>query len=47
MRPTIWAGSGAARLLVVDDEETVRELLSGSLRFTGFEAMTRQVQRST
>jgi two-component system OmpR family response regulator len=32
--------SGAARLLVVDDEETILELLSGSLRFAGFEVMT-------
>jgi two-component system, OmpR family, response regulator len=28
---------GAARLLVVDDEDTVRELLSATLRFAGFE----------
>jgi two-component system OmpR family response regulator len=33
-------GSGEVRLLVVDDEETLRELLSGSLRFAGFEVMT-------
>ena len=33
-------GSGAARLLVVDDEETILELLSRSLRFAGFEVMT-------
>jgi two-component system OmpR family response regulator len=31
---------GAARLLVVDDEETILELLSGSLRYAGFEVMT-------
>jgi len=29
-----------ARLLVVDDEPTILELLSGSLRLAGFEAMT-------
>jgi two-component system, OmpR family, response regulator len=33
-------GSGEARLLVVDDEETILELLSGSLRLAGFEVMT-------
>lgn len=33
-------GSGRARLLVVDDEETILELLSGSLRLAGFEVMT-------
>jgi two-component system, OmpR family, response regulator len=32
--------SGSARLLVVDDEATIRELLSGSLRLVGFEVMT-------
>lgn len=30
----------AARLLVVDDEDTIRELLSGSLRFAGYEVAT-------
>ncbi|SFB49619.1 two-component system, OmpR family, response regulator [Amycolatopsis marina] len=30
-------GGGAERLLVVDDEATVRELLSAALRFAGFE----------
>jgi two-component system, OmpR family, response regulator len=30
----------AARLLVVDDEATILELLSGSLRFAGFEVVT-------
>jgi two-component system OmpR family response regulator len=30
-------GSGEARLLVVEDEDTIRELLSGSLQFAGFE----------
>ena len=33
-------GSGEARLLVVDDEETILELLSGSLRLAGFEVTT-------
>jgi two-component system OmpR family response regulator len=40
MKPTVTDGSGEARLLVVDDEETILELLSGSLRFAGFEVMT-------
>jgi two-component system OmpR family response regulator len=40
MRSTARDGSGEARLLVVDDEEMIRELLSGSLRFAGFEVMT-------
>ena len=30
----------APRLLVVDDEPTILELLSGSLRLAGFEVMT-------
>jgi two-component system, OmpR family, response regulator len=30
----------AARLLVVEDEDTIRELLSGSLRFAGFKVST-------
>ena len=34
------AASAAARLLVVDDEATIREPLSGSLRLAGFEVMT-------
>ena len=32
--------AGEARLLVVDDEETILELLSGSLRLAGFEVTT-------
>jgi two-component system OmpR family response regulator len=32
--------SPAARLLVVDDEATILELLSGSLRFAGYEVVT-------
>jgi two-component system OmpR family response regulator len=32
--------TGAARLLVVDDEQTILELLAGSLRFAGFEVLT-------
>jgi two-component system OmpR family response regulator len=31
---------GAARLLVVEDEQTILELLSGSLRFAGFDVVT-------
>jgi two-component system OmpR family response regulator len=34
------AASASARLLVVDDEPTIRELLSGSLRLAGFEVTT-------
>jgi two-component system, OmpR family, response regulator len=34
------AAAGPARLLVVDDEATILELLSGSLRLAGFEVMT-------
>jgi two-component system OmpR family response regulator len=33
-------GAGAARLLVVEDEQTILELLSGSLRFAGFDVVT-------
>jgi two-component system OmpR family response regulator len=40
MRSAATDGSGEARLLVVDDEETILELLSGSLRFAGFEVVT-------
>ena len=32
-------GSEPARVLVVDDEATIRDLLSGSLRFAGFEVV--------
>ena len=40
MRSTAGDRSGEARLLVVDDERTILELLSGSLRFAGFEVIT-------
>ena len=40
MRSTAGDGSGEARLLVVEDEETILQLLAGSLRFAGFEVMT-------
>ena len=40
MRSAARAGPGEARLLVVDDEETILGLLSGSLRFAGFEVAT-------
>jgi two-component system OmpR family response regulator len=33
-------GPSAARLLVVEDEQTILELLSGSLRFAGFDVVT-------
>jgi DNA-binding NtrC family response regulator len=34
------AGRLEARLLVVEDEPTILELLSGSLRFAGFDVVT-------
>jgi two-component system OmpR family response regulator len=40
MSSTAGDGPGEARLLVVEDEPTILELLSGSLRFAGFEVMT-------
>ena len=40
MTTTDGDGSAAARLLVVEDEDTIRQLLSGSLRFAGFEVST-------
>jgi two-component system, OmpR family, response regulator len=40
MRSAVRDGTGEARLLVVDDEATILELLAGSLRFAGFEVMT-------
>jgi two-component system OmpR family response regulator len=40
MRLASAGGSAPARLLVVDDEATILELLSGSLRFAGFEVVT-------
>ena len=40
MSSTAGDSPGEARLLVVEDEQTILELLSGSLRFAGFEVMT-------
>ena len=40
MRPVPAAGQQPARVLVVDDETTIRDLLSGSLRLAGFEVVT-------
>jgi two-component system OmpR family response regulator len=40
MRSTATDRLGEARLLVVDDEEIILELLSGSLRLAGFEVTT-------
>jgi two-component system, OmpR family, response regulator len=40
MRSATAEGSDPARLLVVDDEAMILELLSGSLRFAGFEVVT-------
>ncbi len=34
------SAAGEARILVVDDEPTILELLSGSLRFAGFDVVT-------
>src|SRR5579859_6570301 len=34
------SGASEARLLVVDDEPTILELLAGTLRFAGFEVLT-------
>jgi two-component system, OmpR family, response regulator len=40
MRPAVRGGPDPARLLVVDDEATILELLAGSLRFAGFQVAT-------
>jgi DNA-binding response OmpR family regulator len=40
MRSAAGDGLGEAPLLVADDEQTILEPLSGSLRFAGFEVMT-------
>jgi two-component system OmpR family response regulator len=40
MRSTAQDGPGAARLLVIEDDQTILELLSGSLRFAGFDVVT-------
>jgi two-component system, OmpR family, response regulator len=40
MRSITGDGPDAARLLVVEDEQTILELLSGSLRFAGFDVVT-------
>jgi two-component system OmpR family response regulator len=40
MSSTSGDGSAEARLLVVEDEEMILELLSGSLRFAGFDVVT-------
>jgi two-component system OmpR family response regulator len=40
MRSMARLDSPAARLLVVDDEKTIRELLAGSLRFAGYDVVT-------
>jgi two-component system OmpR family response regulator len=40
MSSTAGDGSTEARLLVVEDEEMILELLSGSLRFAGFDVVT-------
>ena len=39
-RESVQAAEGSERLLVVDDEATVRELLSATLRFAGFEVVS-------
>jgi two-component system OmpR family response regulator len=40
MRPVPGAGNEPARVLVADDEATIRDLLAGALRFAGFEVQT-------
>ena len=40
MRSAATEGTNSTRLLVVDDEPTILELLAGSLRFAGFEVVT-------
>ena len=40
MRSMTREGAGEARLLVVEDEQTIRQLLRGSLRFAGFDVTT-------
>src|ERR1700722_7865833 len=40
MRSMTGDGPDAARLLVVEDEQTILELLSGSLRYAGFDVVT-------
>ena len=40
MTPAVTESPDSARLLVVDDEATILELLSGSLRFAGFDVVT-------
>lgn len=40
MRSTVKDKPAGARLLVVDDEPTIRELLAGSLSFAGYEVRT-------
>jgi two-component system OmpR family response regulator len=40
MKSMTGDGPGPARLLVVEDEQTILELLSGSLRFAGFDVVT-------
>ena len=39
-RPLLGRAGGEARLLVVEDEPTILELLSGSLWFAGFDVVT-------
>jgi two-component system OmpR family response regulator len=40
VRSTVKDKPAGARLLVVDDEPTIRELLAGSLRFAGYDVCT-------
>jgi two-component system, OmpR family, response regulator len=40
MANMVEEGLDTARLLVVEDEDTIRQLLAGSLRFAGFEVAT-------
>lgn len=40
MGPAVTEGTDSARLLVVDDEATILQLLSASLRFVGYDVVT-------
>ena len=43
---TEFENNGEARLLVVDDEPNIRDLLASSLRFAGFDVITASTQTS-
>lgn len=45
-RPRDDSPSGSARILVVDDEVSIADLVATALRFTGFEVMTAETGRA-